>query len=325
MKKFGCLIMLVILTGIITGCFAGEGFDDYIHAIDKTDLMQKGASRMEIEVVSAMNERLLDKLSLDQRNEIAGLEHVMLILEDHFDREISKRIMDVYFYQNDLGMDLKLYQLGPEEIYLKIPFMKGTYRVDGVVNQTFVTAENVDALFDAIGQQWNGMLSSENVFVGERTLIKNEDGEIKATRFTVKPTSSQLSAFTKQLEVLILDNYDALSQFIMKTNTLNSNGELTEEAYREIVEAVFSSLTIKRYEEVAFMNLDGYIVDEFKEIEIEYTNSATFENVFTSQTIRIKSNKWDIERNQSFDFSSVNLDDIKPLESLMNGGIGNDR
>lgn len=325
MKKIACVILMVILSGVITGCFAGEGFDDYISAIDKTDQMQKGASRMEIEVVSSINENLLDKLSIDQRKEIYGLEQVMLTIEDHFDHEISKRIMDIYFYQNDLGMDLKLYQLGPEEMVLKIPFMKGTYRVDESLNQTFVTEENVEALFEAIGQKWNGMLSAENVFVGERTLIKNEDGEIKATRFTVKPTSTQLKAFTKQLEVLILDNYEALNQFIKTINTQNTEGALTEEAYKEIVEAIFSSLTIKRYEEVAFMNLDGYIVDEFIEIEIEYTDSASFENIFTSQTIRIENKKWDIERSQSFDFSSVNLDDIKPLESLMNGGIGNDR
>ena len=325
MRKIVYMIWILILSGIVTGCFAGEGFEDYMDAIHRTDQMQKGASRMEAEVVSIMNENLINKLSNNERNEISGLEHVKLTIEDHFDHEVSNRKMDVYLYQNDLGVDLKLYQLGPEELYLIIPFMKGTYKVDGATNQTFVTEENVEALFDLIGQNWNGMLSAENVFVGERTLIKSEDGEIKATKFTVKPTSTQLNAFTKQLKIVILDHYEVLSQFIKNLNTQNTDAELTEEVYREIVEALFSSMTIKRYEEVAFMNLDGYIVDELIEIEIDYADSSTFENIFSSQTIRIKSNKWDIERNQTFDFSSLNLNDVKPVESLMNGGLKNDR
>lgn len=69
------------------------------------------------------------------------------------------------------------------------------------------------------------------------------------------------------------------------------------------------------------MDLDGYIVEEQIEIGIEYVSDDDFVSAFESQTIRIHTVKWDIEKSQNFDFSILDQLEIMPIEKLMEWSV----
>ncbi|HAS72643.1 MAG TPA: hypothetical protein DCS67_00690 [Clostridiales bacterium UBA8960] len=304
------LILAILL--ILTGCMSGEGYQDYMDALEKTENITKGTSKVDVQIKNRFNEDL---------GPIDIPETISVIIESRFDYSKSQSISDIYYLGNSLGMDLKLYQKDKDALYLKVPFMSGLYAIsESQVNMMSEPAD-VQAFMKNVGKEWNAMLMSENIFVGEKTIVRNEDGEVKATKFTVKPTSEQLETFTETLRKVILANQVQLLHYFKEWPIAQMDVDLTESEFEKIVNAVFSSMKITRYEEVAYMDLDGYIIDEQIEIGLEYISKNGFTNLFESQTIRIHTTHWNIEKNQTLDFSVLDQLEILPIEKLMEWSV----
>lgn len=308
--KYGLLILILSL--FLTGCMAGEGYEDYMEALDRTENIVKGASMVEVSIESILHEEL---------KEISFLESINLTIKDQFDQSLNQSIVDIYYVGNDLGMDLKLYQKRADEIYLKVPFMNGVYAIDSNISDMIQDPKELKSFIKNVSSEWNAMLLSENIFVGEKTIVRNEDGEVKTTKFTVKPTSEQLDAFTESLRKVILSNQSELLDYLSEFVLSDQNVMITERDFEAIVNQIFNSMKIVRYEEVAYMDLDGYIVEEQIEIGIEYVSDDDFVSAFESQTIRIHTVKWDIEKSQNFDFSILDQLEIMPIEKLMEWSV----
>lgn len=316
MKKISMLMMVMMMIAFMTtGCMGGEGYEDYLDAVDKTDAIQSGASQVEVVVESTFNEEILSELSADERKTIEQLKTYEFKLENHFNHKENQSIYDIFYYNNNLGMDLKLYQRAEGEMFLKLPFMSAFYEVDDSF-QTEGEPFDLEAFTAGVSESWTAMLKSENIFVGEKTIVKNEDGEVKATLFSVKPTSAQLDIFMRQLRTEILDNKTVLLDAFNKLQNQDEGTALSEEDFDIIVNSLFNSMVIERYEETAYVDLDGYIIDEQIIIEIEYTSNDNFTNIFKHQTITIQTKKWDIEREQELDFSVLESAEILPISEL---------
>jgi len=314
-KMFGMLLVFILIAFTLTGCMGGEDFESYMKALEKTESINQGASQIEVTVESTFNETLLSEFSSDERRVFEQLKSYNFKLENHFNRELDQSIYDVFYFNNNLGMDLKLFQKSKDEMYLKLPFMSALYAVE---NSFQLNDESLDlgAFMTSVSQSWNAMLGAENIFVGEKTIVKNDDGEVKATLFSVKPTSTQLDIFMRQLRAEILENKSILLETFNSLQSSNEGSTLTESNFEAIVNALFNSMTIKRYEETAYVDLDGYVIDENIIIEIEYASNENFSNLFTYQTITIHTMKWDIERPQNLDFGIVDVLEILPISEL---------
>ena len=316
MKKISMLMTVMAMIAMMaTGCMGGEGYEDYLGAVDKTEAIQSGASQIEVVVESTFNEAILSELSADERKKLEQLKTYEFKLENHFNHKVDQSIYDIFYYNNNLGMDLKLYQRAEGEMFLKLPFMSAFYQVDDSF-QTQGEPFDLEAFATGVNESWTAMLKSENIFVGEKTIVKNEDGEVKATLFSVKPTSAQLDIFMRQLRTEILDNKTVLLDAFNKLQSQNEGAALSDEDFDIIVNALFNSMVIQRYEETAYVDLDGYIIDEQIIIEIEYTSNDNLNNLFKHQTITIQTKKWDIEREQELDFSVLDSAEILPISEL---------
>lgn len=317
MRRFaGALIIGLSL--LLGGCMAGEGYQDYLNAVDKTEKMSKGISRTEVVVESTFNEAVLTTIGPEV---VKGLSNVRVTVESRFDRTRDQGIYDVFYIGDALGMDLKIYKRGADELYLKVPFANGMYALEDKMQNGPIGSVDLDAFMKSIGAKWNTMLLSENIFVGEKTIIKNDDGEIKTTKFTVKPTASQLETFTVALKEVILSNKSVLIEMLASFQMGSDVGEISEESFDRMVHAVFNSMKITRYEEVAYMDLDGYLVDERIEIGIEYKSGNGFENLFKTQTIRIQTVHTQMERAQELDFDILDQVEILPIDKLMEWSV----
>lgn len=314
-------ILSVVITGIfimaiLTGCMGGEDYASYLDAVKKTEDIQSGVDKVEVVVQSTFNEALLQKVDKEDADAFRQLGLVKVTLEDRFNHADNQSIYDVFYYSNALGMDFKVFMKGPSEVYLKLPFMSDIYTVGEAFKGFSEEPEDLSTFFKGVGLSWSSMLKAENIFIGEKTIITNDDGEVKATKFSVKPTSAQLDSFLRQLREEILANKETLFTYLKDMQYSDGEDFMTESDFETMVDAIFNSMTITRYEETAFVDLDGYIIDEMVTLELKYATSETFNNLFETQTISIHTTRWDIERKQELDFSILENAEIKPIENL---------
>ena len=301
---------------LLTGCMGGEDYASYLDALNKTEDIQSGVDRVEVVIQSTFNEALLQKVDKEEANAFRQLGLVKVMLEDRYNKVENQSIYDVFYFSNTLGMDFKVFMKGPSEVYIKLPFMSDIYAVGEAFKGFSEEPENLSSFFKGVGLSWSSMLKAENIFIGEKTIITNDDGDVKATKFSVKPTTAQLDSFLRQLREEILANKESLLIYLKDMQYSEGENPMTESDFETFVEAIFNSLTITRYEETAYVDLDGYIIDEMVTIELKYETGETFSNLFDTQTISIHTTRWDIERKQELDFSILEEAQIKPIENL---------
>lgn len=310
MKRYLLMLCSVIL--ILTGCMQGEDYDAYMAAVDKTDAVNSGRARTEILVESTFNQAFVNEFASE---DIKTFEHYLFTLEERFNRDANQSILEIFYYNNTLGTDLYLYQVGPEQVYLKLPFMNALYDVN---TQMDVPMGDIGGFTKTIGTAWQRMLKAENIFMGEKTLIKNKDGEIKATKFTVKPTALQLDVFMTQLRAaLMLHKTELVAMF----EEMTESDEMTEETYETVVNTMMDSITITGYEETAYVDVDGYVIEEKVVVDLSFASNTEVKNIFETQRVTMSTTLWEIERKQTLDFSALDQLEILPIEKLTDWSV----
>lgn len=320
-RVFHTLNFFILILGSIfwlTGCVGGENYKEYIDAANKTDEISKGAQKIEVNITNTFNEEALKDMNISDQKMFSALEQVTLNISSRFDHAKGQSLSSVYYVYQGLGTDIKLYQKSLDEMYLKLPFDSKMYQINQDIAK--VNQEQVDfkSLYLTIGRDWNNMLKSENIFRGEKSIITSEDGDVKATKFTVKPTSAQLIEFMGLLKSNVLSNDKMLMEYF---GSFQEKGSIDSVTFEKFVDALFGSMTITHFEDVAYVNIDGYVIDEQIEIEIDYNNTSDFTNLLRHQKITIKSNHWDIEKKQDLDFSDLNQSEIVPIDQLTKGSV----
>ena len=308
------LVMLVVSIGT-TGCLAGEDYKDYMSAVEKTNTMTQGASKIEIELENTFNASFLESLSDEDRDEIDKMDHLQASVVSRFNNNQNQGIYEAYVFTGKLGMDFKVYRKSNEAIFLKMPFSASLYAVDTTKNSESDLENPVASqdYFKSIGRDWNLLLKEDNIFAGEKTVITNGDGEVKATKFSIKPTTEQLSLFLSDLRASLIENKEMMTAYI---KTMNPNAEMSEADYEKMVNVILNAMKIEKYEEVAFVDLDGYIIEENVNIVISFNPTEEGEIALSKQKISYKKKYWDIEKEQQLSFKELDNYEILPIENL---------
>lgn len=304
--------MFLIVSVVFTGCQYGTDYKDYIEASDRTDQIKKGAISFDFSMENQMSEIVNESDDENLKQMGSWLKKIVINGMTHFDSNSQSSITELNYNLGGLGNDVTLYQPSKEEMYIKLPFDSRLFSLPEGQN-----SDQYDAFGKAlisIGSEWAQMMQKENIFIGEKTIIQNEAGDIKATKFTVRPTTEQLDTFKSKLKVVLLDNVQLLNEVIKEQfGSVN----LTDEELSRMIRALFDTVDISKYEEVAYMDMDGYLVDQTIYIEIKYHSTSQMTNLFESQTIEIHTSYFDIEKAQSFDFSEIQKESAVPIDTLM--------
>lgn len=316
MKNFKIITLIVMfsLIGLMsTGCMSAADYESYMNAVIKTDEIRKGISTMEVSVENTLNQALMDQLTQEERETFEKMKSIKVNITNRFDLEKKQSIMDVYLYYNQLGTDIKVFKPSENELYLKLPYLEGVFDIREGFDVNQMDTDKISGFTKEVASQWNAMLEVENIFVGEKTIIENEDGEVKSTKYTVKPTVAQLDAFMRSLRTSVLSHQEELKIFLEEMNMAGSDiSKLDDATYEDLVNAIFDSITITRYEETAYVDVDGYIIDEKMVIELQYESSENVNHIFETQRIEVHHQNWDIEKSQEFDFEF--LDQLERLD-----------
>ncbi|GAU76283.1 hypothetical protein [Fusibacter sp. 3D3] len=331
------LILFLLFSWILTGCLGKEDYKAYKDAAVKTDAIQKGAQSVKV----AVNQTLFEEAEPQNVTTLKGLETLKFDLSGQFDYEKNLALYDIYYYYNDLGNDIKYIQKSETEQYIKIPMFKDYLKLNAQsfasegsnettpVKGEFGSADIFKTIIDEIGIEWNTMIQKENIFVGEKTTIKNEDGDVKATKFTIKPTTEQLELISDRIKTSLLAHTDELANAFnqFSRNGMSTNGgaianndskkmKMDAEEIHALIENLMSNMTITHYEEVAYVDLDGYIIEETTTIGIDYTQTDQFTPLFKAQEIVINSKFWGIEKTQKFDFPEIDESNSKSMDAF---------
>jgi len=304
---------------LLTGCMADGGYNDYLDAVRKSEDISSGITKTTVSVQSTFNEALIAEIGESDSAPFVGLDNVEVAFLSRFNHDENAAIYEVFYDDGKLGMDMRLYQPDENQMIMKIPYLSEYYLIDDTLMKE--TPEmNLNAFMAKVGVEWQRMLMADNIFKGEKTLIKNEDGDVKATKYSVKPTQSQLDDFLSKLRVVLIDNKEDLLKALSELNLMNASsqtgGSLDAASFEQIVNGVFDSMTITGYEEVAYVDMDGYLIDEWIKIELSYSSTEQVSNLFNTQTITIHTERWSIEQHQTLDFSPLEGVEILPIEEL---------
>ena len=345
MKGF---ILFFLLSLMLTGCLGKEDYKAYQDAVLKTDAIQRGAQSMNV----SMNQTLFEESESKSHQAILkGLEKIEFDLSGQFDYEKDAALYDIYYYYNGLGNDVRYIRKSEAEQYIKIPMFKDYLKLDdqslagegidktNLRNSEIGDTDTIKTIISEINTEWHNMIQKENIFVGEKTTIKNADGDVKATKFTIKPTTEQLGLISEQIKTSLLAHSeelaDVFNQYLVESipmrdiptegmstgdDTSSSNSsemmKIDADAVSKLIENWMSHMAITHYEEVAYVDLDGYIIEETTTIGIEYTKTDQFTPLFKSQEIVIHSKNWDIEQAQKFDFPEINEGNSQSMDTF---------
>ncbi|MBF4693139.1 hypothetical protein [Fusibacter ferrireducens] len=336
-------ILLLLLSLTLTGCLGESDYKAYHEAALKTAGIQRGGQSLSVSMDQALFAEALSNHALN------GLEHVQFDLSGQFDYEKNLALYDIYYYYNGLGSDIQYIRKSESEQYIKMPLFKDYLKLDTQANvdegmdKTAPVNGNTDVIKNIISEihtEWHAMIQKENIFVGEKTTIKNEDGNVKATKFTIKPTTEQLALMENHIKTSLLAHSDELvnvfNSYLLQETPMagtsmdreastNNSGEMMKmdsDSVRKLIENSMSNMNITHYEEMAYVDLDGYIIEESTAIGIEYTQTDQFTPLFRSQEIVINSKNWGIEQTQKFDFPEIDASNSKSLEGFdFSGGM----
>ena len=291
MKRLIVVFALCLI--IFTGCASDGNYEAYMKAVEKTENIKMSSSSVDVEV---------------DQNKDNGNKTLKFKMDGYFNREKDQGIFDIYLYYDELGNDVSYFRKSSSEQYIKLPFYDEYIKLEDEFNTEDMANENMKAIVEEIGFKWQNIIKEENVFVGEKLTVENDDGSVKVRKFTVKPNKNQINEIVDAMKINILDNKEKIYKIF---NEISSNNpeidEIDEDLFRDTFEDAINSINIESYEEISYVDSDGYIIDKEVNMNISYKNKGDLANPISSQNIKIKIKNWDIEREIKLEFPEIKL------------------
>jgi hypothetical protein len=222
------------------------------------------------------------------------------------DNEEGKGIYRNYLNLGGIGFDFDMFINGAEA-FAKLPVIGKYMKLDSLQQGAVDIKEDGDAelvsreTLEGINGIWLGMLRKDDIFKGKNIVLTTPDGEVKTTEYTIKLNDEQIKALAAGSIGLLL-----------KDNTLKENYEklvaknvepLKDKTFEELLLDMSEKLDTYRIENftyTAYVDIDGYIVNEKLEFSIKVDNAG--EDAVTGVAYKLDIKNWDINKEQKFDF-----------------------
>jgi len=284
MKRKLALIMVLLLIVLAAAGCGNNGLADYKKAVDKTDQITRGQKSGEFSLTMDFN---TEGMTQEDINELNYYKNMSGSFRSAFDHSNNLGIYRNYLNLGGLGFDFDLYQNGDEK-FVKLPIVGKYMKMDDLLKEATQGMEEQsimisDETFEALSAEWVGMLKKEDVFKGKDIVLTTPDGEVKTTVYTITLNDSQVKALAE-------NSINILSEDI----TLNS-GEFVAEMKEHILKEAIESF---RY--TAYVDIDGYIVNETIEVNIQ--REALEQGEPKTISFNLELQNWDINKDQKFEF-----------------------
>ncbi|EOC99562.1 hypothetical protein [Caldisalinibacter kiritimatiensis] len=323
MKKIVVFILTTFMVVSLIGC-GKEDLQTYKEAVKKTDEITKGKTMFEIKLDNEFNTEGLSQEKIKKLNYFKTVE-----TENHitFDWTQDKMIVRNYYNFGGMGFDTTIYVNG-EDVYMKMPIVEKYISmsdmtgekadIDNKEKQPDIMNQFYEKVLKSIKSKWTEILNKEDVVSGEKTILDTEDGRVKATHFTIDLTGEQIKTLLNESLDIVSENKDLIKEYIKITNASEENKQDIdlEEVLAELKQKV-NQIEIKEFNYNAYIDIDGYIVQENIEFKIRFNDVKPGET--EEITFNMNTENWSIEKEQEFNFPKLTEEDILSNENIEQG------
>lgn len=267
-------IIMLMLVMVLTAC-SGKPYEEYREAMERNEQVERGKMSVNVEVKSDFTQK--GAQSAEAVKAMGAMQ-----VDNQIAYEADKVQSLTHVKMGEVGYDMEYYGLDGEN-YLYMPLLGKYIHLEGeaMLGQSPMTYE----LISEIQSQWVGIfkkhLDIENTLKGKGLILETEEGQIKATEYTVNLSKETLNQMKDELSQSILSW--AASQGLEDKKAM-------EKAFKQIE---VNELTYK-----GFVNKDGYV--NRQEIEISYSFNGK-ETLFKGQRVKVIIEEWDFNAPQHLD------------------------
>ena len=316
MKRRFTWIMILLLTALaVTGC-GNNGLDDYKKAMEKTDHITRGQSSGEFSLTLDIN---TEGLSQEVVNELNYYKNITGKFQAVFDQEKKLGIYRNYLNLGGLGFDLDIFK-NKDQMYVRLPIIGKYMMLDDLATKTGKPAENPTEFIskntlEALGSEWLNMLNEEDVFEGKDMILTTPDGEVKTKVYTITLKDSQVRAFEeKSVDILFKDEHLKNNYEKMVLQNAELQEKVTFDDFFVKVKAHIMKDTVNDFHYTAYVDIDGYIINETLEFEIK--RDAVGEGEPESISFHLELKNWDINKEQKVEFPELNEENTMKTDKL---------
>lgn len=294
MKKVSIVGILMLSLLWLSACESTTALMAYEKASEKTQAIEKGSTH-----ISSLIE-----LPKDQSEE-----PITFSLEGDYRDFHEKGIYKGHFEIGGLGQDFTFYQVSPETQYLHLDLI-GKYinlskaQDKGLkVDKERMAQEDVFVTFVTKVQGiWHALLAEENVMRGEKVLIENPDGDVKATKYTINLSEAQ------RLEVIqkIVSYYKQERE--MFEPAFAERFQMTRDDWREMANKVMTEWTLSTFSVKAYVDYDDYIISE--------AINMTFSTEEGDLAMTLKTSNYHINQEVDLVYPEISDDQWMDVETL---------
>lgn len=318
MKKIAAWMMILLLTALtVTGC-GNNGLADYKKAVDKTDQIIKGQNSGEFTMTMDFNTK---GMTPEEISELDYYKNMSGSFRAAFDMSKNQGVYRNYMNLGGLGFDFDLYQNG-KEMFVKLPIAGKYMKIDDMLKEggsmPEAKAEMISGdTLKALGAEWVGMLKQEDVFKGKDIVLTTPDGEVKTTVYTITLKGEQVRAFEEKAITILSEDKNIRINFetMMKKKADQSKEYSFDEFVAKIKEQIAKD-TVESFQYTAYVDIDGYIVNET--IEVKIVREALAKGEPESIDFKLELKNWDINKDQTLDFPELTDENTMKTDDLDN-------
>ncbi|MFZ7119980.1 MAG: hypothetical protein ACOWWH_03395 [Eubacteriaceae bacterium] len=300
-KRINMAVFILLLSLLLAACNTQKPLSYYQKSVEKTEEIEKGKMSLDITV---LNDFKTDNLTKEEILKISSYSKLELNLVSQYDYVQNCLIGYGYFNSNNVGYDFEIYDKD-DNIYLKLPMLENYYQVD---SDDFEQNEEQEDFVKTITENWTEMLQQEDVVKGEDSILNTEDGQVKIVKYTITPSSEEMKQFiTESFIIAVRENYELIKEYVKDI-------EIDMEQLK-----IFDDIKNIEYIETAYIDIDGYMVQNDIDINMQFSGEHAPINDIQ---IKIIMNNWNIEKEQSFDFPNIDSDRIIPVKELDFSNLG---
>lgn len=320
MKGRFVFAIIFISFGLLSGC-TSDALSEYLEAAKKTSNIEKGNIKLAIQAELDFE---TEGLSYEQKRDLSYFDQIDIESNTQFDSsaEAQKVISKTYFNFGGVGFDSVFYMNG-DQAYLRMPIIDGYIRLDSFLQdkEEMAFSDSGD-LFLPIYERWMEILGQEDVVKGEKTYVLTDQGQIKASTYSIVISRDQLKVLGDEMFKVLRDK----RFFEMAVKEGYYKGEMKEEDIIAFVEEYAQRIVLESFEGNAYVDFDGRIVKE------EYSLKLGFEEPNKGELkaidLSLKMEHTMLGEELDFDFPVVEEDewikmDETNVESLLPEGIFN--
>jgi len=308
MKKILTIILVILAVVSLIGCNQ-DYLQNYKEAVEKTDGRSQGKESIKITINNDFNQENISQEIIEELNYLKNIEFEVT---SSFNESYSKS--RAYIKYRGLGYDINLYT-GESETLVQIPIINKYIKIDnedlGFNEDEENNFEGMEELTSKIQSEWLDLLQKEDVVKGKRDLMTTQDGDVKVDKYTISPSEEQLRLFLKKFFAVLRSEEESLKALVQNQNEKVNVEEVVNNLENAIDE--FEKITFKNE---AYIDVDGYIVKEFINIDLENYDPQPGSN--SKISVKVEIENWENEADQTIEIPEVEESDLIDLDSMEN-------